>query len=140
MGGIGLSRLWASHPRIAFVLHVLITLLAGLAVIATASGGAGWGALFVFAAFLLMAGSLVVLTWSAVQQGWQPDYEYSATATPTVSPRAAWVSAPARERLLWLFFSVAFLSGLVALLERSIIGAALLLAALLLAIVAMRAD
>ena len=140
MGGVGLSRLWATHPRLAFVLHLLITVLAGIAVVTTASTGASWGTLLVLAAFLLMAGSLVFLTWTAVQEGWQPDHEYGANGTPMVSLRAAWVSAPTQERLLWLFFAVAFVSGLVMMLGRSLIGAALLLAALLLAIVAMRAD
>jgi hypothetical protein len=140
MGGIGLSRLWASHPRIAFVLHLMVTLLAGIAVIATTSTGTGWGTLFVVGAFLLMAVSLVFLTWSAAREGWQPDHEYISSGTPMVSPRAAWVGAATRERVLWLFFAVAFLSGLVLLLGRSIIGAALILGALLVAIVAMRAD
>ena len=81
-----------------------------------------------------------MFTWLAAQNNWQSqDTSYDGRGR-VVSPRSAWTNTQARGRILWVFFGVAFLSALVLLLAKSIVGIALILMAFVLAIVAMRMD
>jgi hypothetical protein len=141
MGGVGLSRLWASHPRLAFVLHLVVTLMIGGFALSLIFSRAGWGSILVLViGFVVMAGSLVLLTWFAMKDHWQPD-DYSTTnAAPLPSMRDAWGGAKAAERVLWVFFAAAFLGGLVLLVQRSVVGFALVVICIPLAIVAVRAG
>ena len=42
MGGVGLGRLWDTHPKVAFVLHLLVTVYLGaLAVCLLVTGATG---------------------------------------------------------------------------------------------------
>jgi hypothetical protein len=68
-----MQRLWASHPRIAAGIHLLICLvIAALAVLAwvTSHDWLVTGALAVF--FLIMTASLVGLAYEASQRHWSP--------------------------------------------------------------------
>lgn len=140
MGGIGLSRLWASNPKIAFFLHLGVTVLAAGATLVVALSGGGWGTLAVFVAFLLLAASLVFLTWAAIKNGWQPDSYDGQTGSNVPSPSVAWNNTQAAGRILWIVFALTFLSALAFLLARSPVGIALILVAFVLAVVAMRTD
>jgi hypothetical protein len=63
---VGLGRLCDTHPRIAFVLHLLVTLyLDALAVWLFVSGALGGGVVLVIA-FAVMAASLVLFNQSAL--------------------------------------------------------------------------
>ncbi len=137
MVGVGLSRLWGTNPRLAFVLHLLATLLIGGFALSVIYGGAGWATILLMViGFLLMASSLVFLAWFANKNHWQPDdYSYGSQLP---SPRAAWGNARALERLLWVIFAFAFLFGWVLLSAGSGFGVALVVLSLPLAIVAMR--
>lgn len=138
--GVGLSRLWAGHPRLAFVLHLLVTVMLGGFAASVIISRAEWPTVLILVVgFAVMAASLVFLTWSAIQDRWQPD-DYSYSAQPLPSPRAAWMSARALERALWVLFTVTFLAGLVLGAQKSFVGGVLLVLALPLAIVAMRAG
>lgn len=138
--GVGLSRLWASHPKLAFILHLLVTVMIGGFAASLIISRAEWPSVLVLViGFAVMSGSLVFLTRSAIQDRWQPD-DYSYTSQPLPSPRAAWMSARALERALWVLFTVAFLAGLVLGAQKSIVGGVLLVLALPLAIIAMRAG
>jgi hypothetical protein len=57
-----------------------------------------------------------------------------------VSPRAAWTNTQEIERIIWVLFRFAFLSALVLLIAKSVVGVALILGAFVLAIIAMRMD
>lgn len=140
MGGIGLGRLWDTHPKLAFVLHLLLTVYLGaLAVWLFVTGATGTGVV-VTVGFAVVVGSLALFTWFEVQNNWQSDdASYDGTGQ-VASPRAAWTSTQARGRILWLLFGVAFLAALVLLLAKSIVGVGLILVALVLAIIAMRMD
>ena len=142
MGGVGLSRLWDSHPRLAFVLHLTVTVLIGIFTVSLISSGAGWGSvLLVIIGFLLMAASLVFLTWFAIQNQWQPDNEYSGSgARPLPSLRAAWANAQARERILWGLFVLAFFGGLALTATKNFVGIVLVVLTIPLAAVAVRAE
>jgi len=138
--GVGLSRIWASHPKLAFVLHLLVTVMIGGFAAALIVSRADWPSVAVLViGFALMSASLVFLTRSAIQDRWQPD-DYSYTGQHLPSPQAAWMDARALERALWVLFTVTFLAGLVLGAQRSIVGGVLLILALPLAIVAMRAG
>ena len=141
MGGVGLGRLWDTHPRVAFVLHLLTTVYFGvLAVGLFVTGNTGGGVVLTIG-FALMAGSLVTFTWLAAQTDWQSGDTTSYDGRGhVVSPRAAWTNTQARGRIFWVLFGVAFLSALVLLLNRSVLGVALILVAFVLAIIAMRMD
>jgi len=102
--------------------------------------GATGGGVVMAVAFVVMAGILVMFTWLETQDDWRPDDTSPAGRGQVVSPRAAWANTQARGRILWVLFGVAFLSALVLLLAKSIVGVALILVALVLAIVAMRTD
>ncbi len=140
MDGVGLGRLWDTHPKLAFVLHLLVTVWLGtLAVWLYITGATGIGIVLTIG-FAVMAGSMVLFTWLAAQNNWQSrDTSYDGRGR-MVSPRAAWTNTQARGRILWVFFGVAFLSALVLLLAKSIVGVALILVAFALALVAMRID
>lgn len=142
MGGVGLSRLWGSHPRLAFVLHLIVTLMIGAFAVTYVHSGAGWGGvLAVVIAFVLMAGSLVFLTWSAIKDHWTPDtYPYSGEPQALPGPRAAWGSAQTRERVLWVLFAFAFLVGMVLGMQKSVLGLVLIVLSIPLAFVAVRAG
>jgi hypothetical protein len=141
MVGAALGRLWDTHPKLAFVLHLLLTVYLGvLAVWLFATGATTVGEVLSIG-FTVMAGSLVLFTWLEAQSGWQPDdSSYDGGRGHVVSPGAAWTSTQARGRIFWLLFGVAFLAALVLLVAKSIVGIALILVAFVLAIVAMRGD
>jgi hypothetical protein len=140
MVGAALGRLWATHPKVAFVLHLLLTVYLGaLAVWLFVTGATGVG-LVLAIGFVVMAGSLVLFTWLEAQSGWQSDDTSYDGRGHVVSPRAAWTNTQARGRILWMLFGVAFLSALVLLLDKGIVGVALILVAFVLAIIAMRMD
>jgi hypothetical protein len=140
MGGVGLGRLWDTHPRVAFVLHLLLTVYLGvLAVGLFLSGNTGGGVVLTLG-FAVMAGSLVTFTWLAAQNNWQSDNTSYDGRGQVVSPRAAWTNTQVWGRILWVLFGVAFLAALVLLLAKSVAGVALILVAFVLAIVAMRMD
>ncbi len=70
MVGVGLGRLWDTHPKLAFVLHLLLTVCLGsLAVWLFVTGASGTGVVLTIG-FAVMAGSLVLLTWLEAQNGW----------------------------------------------------------------------
>ena len=140
MVGVGLGRLWDTHPKVAFVLHLLLTVYLGaLAVWLFVTGATGGGVVLAIG-FAVMAGSLVLFTWLAAQNNWQSDDSSYAGRGQVVGPRAAWTNTQARGRILWVLFGVAFLSALVLLLANSVVGVELILVAFVLAVVAMRMD
>ncbi len=140
MVGVGLGRLWDTHPKLAFVLHLLLTVyLASLAVWLFVTGASGTGVVLTIG-FAVMAGSLVLLTWLEAQNGWQSDDASYDGRGHVVSPRAAWTNTQARGRIFWVLFGFAFLSALVLLVAKSVTGIALILVAFVLAIIAMRMD
>jgi hypothetical protein len=142
MVGVGLGRLWDTHPRFAFVCHLGLTLfLGGAALVFLLSGKDSWVILMLTIGFLVMAALLVFFTWLAIQNRWQPDNSGYGTEGQgrLVNPRAAWGSAQAQERILWVLFAASFLFGLILLLSNKVIGAALIALSLPLAVIAMRA-
>jgi hypothetical protein len=140
MVGAALGRLWDTHPKLAFVLHLLLTVYLGaLAVWLFVTGATGIGVVLTIG-FAVMAGSLVLFTWLEAQNGWQPDDSFDDGRGHVVSPRAAWTNTQARGRTFWVLFGIAFLAALVLLIAKSIVGIALILVAFVLAIVAMRMD
>jgi hypothetical protein len=140
MGGVGLGRLWDTHPRVAFVLHLLLTVYFGVLGVGLFLSGNTGGGVVLTIGFAVMAGSLVLFTLLAAQNNWQSDdTSYDGTGQ-VVSPRAAWTNTQARGRILWVLFGVAFLGALLLLLAKSVAGVALILVAFVLAVVAMRMD
>jgi hypothetical protein len=140
MVGVALGRLWDTHPKVAFVLHLLVTLYLGaLAVWLFVTGATGGGVVLTIGS-AVMAGSLVLFTLLAAQNNWQSDDTSYDGRGQVVSPGAAWTNTQARGRILWVLFGVAFLSALVLLIARSIVGVALILVAFVLAIIATRMD
>ena len=138
MAGIGLSRLWSSHTRIAFAVHLFFSVLAGYAAVTSVTSGAGWVSLFVVAAFLLLAATLVLLTWAAHLDGWRPTDDDSYRE-PMVSLGVAWRSAQVWERIDWALFAMTFTAGLVLLaFARSLVGFALVVVSIVLAVLGMR--
>jgi hypothetical protein len=141
MGGVGLGRLWDTHPKVAFVLHLLVTVYFGVLAVGLFVTGNTSGGVVLTIGFAVMAGSLVLLTWLAAQNNWQPDdTSYDDGRGQVVNPRAAWTNTQLRGRILWVLFGVAFLSALALLIARSVMGVALILVAFVLAIVAMRST
>jgi hypothetical protein len=140
MGGVGLGRLWDTHPRVAFVLHLLLTVYFGVLAAGLFLTGNTGGGVVLTIGFAVMAGSLVLFTLLAAQNNWQSDDTSYDGRGQVVSPREAWTNTQARGRVLWLLFGVAFLSALVLLLAKSIVGVVLILVAFVLAIIAMRMD
>ena len=140
MVGASLGRLWDTHPKVAFVLHLLLTVYLGAFAVWLFVTGAIGIAVVVTIGFAVMAGSLAFFTWFEAQNNWQSDDTSYDGRGEVVSPRAAWTNTQARGRILWLLFGIAFLSALVLLLAKSIVGVALILVAFVLAIVAMRMD
>jgi len=140
MGGVGLGRLWDTHPKVAVVLHLLLTVYFGvLAVGLFLSGNTGGGVVLTIG-FAVMAGSLVLFALPAAQNNWRSDDTSYDGRGQVVGPEAAWTNTKARARILWVLFGVAFLSALVLLLAKSIVGVVLILVAFVLAIFAMRMD
>jgi hypothetical protein len=143
MVGVGLGRLWNTHPRVAFVFHLCLTLLlGGVAVWFVVSGTDGWAVLIVTAAFAVMALLLVFFTWLAIEDRWQPDNSSYGTEGQgrLVNPGAAWANTQAQARILWLLFAASFLFGLVLLASNTGVGATLIALSLPLAAVAIRAG
>jgi uncharacterized membrane protein len=143
MVGGALGRLWDSHPKVAFVCHLGLTLfLGGAAVAFLLSGGNGWAALILTVGFLVMAAILVLFTWLAIQDHWQADDDSYGTEGRgrLVNPRAAWGSAQAQERVLWVLFGASFLLGLTLLSSNKGVGATLIVLALTLAVRAIRSG
>ncbi len=140
MVGVALGRLWDTHPKVAFVLHLLVTVYLGALAAWLLVTGATAGGVALTIAFVVMAGSLVLFTRLAAQNNWQSDDTSYDGRGQVVSPRAAWTNTQARGRIVWVLFGVAFLSALVLLVARSVAGVALILVAFVLAIVAMRLD
>jgi len=140
MVGVALGRLWDTHPKVAFVLHLLVTVYLGALAAWLLVTGATAGGVALTIALVVMAGSLVLFTRLAAQNNWQSDDTSYDGRGQVVSPRAAWTNTQARGRIVWVLFGVAFLSALVLLVARSVAGVALILVAFVLAIVAMRLD
>jgi cytochrome bd-type quinol oxidase subunit 1 len=140
VGGVGLGRLWDTHPKVAFVLHLLVTVNFGALAAWLFVTGATGGGIVLTIAFAVMVGSLVLFTWFALQNSWQSDDTSYDGRGQVVSPRAAWTNTQARARIFWVLFGLAFLSALVFLMARSVVGLALILVAFVLAIIAMRKD
>jgi len=142
MVGVGLGRLWDTRPKVAFAFHLCLTLLLGAAAVVFLLSGRGWWIVLILAVgFLVMAVILVFFTRLAIHEHWQPDDALYGTDTRgrLVNPRAAWASAQAQERILWVLFAASFMFGLILLSSNKGIGAAPIVASLALAIVAMRA-
>jgi hypothetical protein len=71
MGGAALSRLWATHPKLAFPLHVLSLGLVAWVVIVVWAQGSSWVAVSILAfLFVFDVASLVIATVDAAQRGW----------------------------------------------------------------------
>jgi hypothetical protein len=71
MVGIGLGRLWDTHPRVAFVLHLGITVMLGAFAVSFVWSGNNWTLSVVLTiGFLVMAAVLAFFTWAAIQDGW----------------------------------------------------------------------
>jgi hypothetical protein len=137
MIGVALGRLWDTHPRVAFVLHLGISVMLGGFALSFILSGNDWGAALILTiGFLVMAAILVLFTWLAIKDHWQSHDSSYGSRLP--SPRAAWGNAQALERVLWVLFAVAFLLGCVLLSAGSGFGVALVVLSLPLAIVAMR--
>ncbi len=140
MVGVALGRLWDTHPKVAFVLHLLVTVYLGALAAWLLVTGVTAGGVALTIAFVVMAGSLVLFTRLAAQNNWQSDDTSYDGRGQVVSPRAAWTNTQARGRIVWVLFGVAFLSALVLLVARSVAGVALIVVAFVLAIIAMRLD
>jgi hypothetical protein len=140
MAGAALSRLWDTHPRLAFALHLLATLFFGgfalrFFVTRDLAGGLVLGVLSV-----VMAATLVLFTRLAMQNDWRPDDTSYDGRGQVVSPRAAWSNTRGAGRALWVLFALAFVPGLALAFGRNLLGVALVLVAFVIAIVAMRMD
>lgn len=71
MVGVALGRLWDTHPRVAFVFHLALTLMLGGFALVFIMSGKDWGVAVILAiGFLVMAAILVLFTWLAIQDGW----------------------------------------------------------------------
>jgi hypothetical protein len=140
MVGVGLGRLWDTHPKVALVLHLLVTVWLGAVAVWLFVTDASGIAVVMTIGFSGMAGTLVLFTWLAARNKWQSEDTSYDGRRQVVSPRAAWTNTQARARIVWVLFGVAFLSALVLLIARSVVGAALILTAFVLAIVAMWMD
>lgn len=69
---MGLGRLWDTHPRVAFVSHLAITVMLGGFALSFISSGHNWIAVLITGVgFLAMAATLVFFTWLAIQDNWQ---------------------------------------------------------------------
>jgi hypothetical protein len=124
MVGAALGRLWDTNPKLALPLHVLTC---GMIALAAAVLWAQRSSLVIVTlvaiVFVVDAASIVVFTVDAAQRGWTPEVNNEPRQTP--SPRAAWMTAKPWERLTWTLFAIAFLSGLVLMASKSIVGVVL---------------
>ena len=90
MAGVALGRLWDTHPKVAFVLHLLVTVYLGALAVWLFVTGATGGGVALTIGFAVMAGSLLLLLWHAAQNNWQAnDTSYDGKGQ-VVGPRAAW--------------------------------------------------
>lgn len=143
MVGVGLGRLWDTHPKVAFAFHLCLTLFLGAAALVFLLSGRDWWAVLILTVgFLVMAAILVIFTRLAIQDDWQPEDDSHATEGRgrLVNPPSAWGSAQAPERVLWVLFAASFLLGLTLLSSNRGVGATLVVLSLPLAVVAMRAG
>jgi hypothetical protein len=106
------------------------------------SGGDWWVVLILAVGFLLMAVILVLFTRLAIQDHWHADHDSYRTERRgrLVNPRAAWRTAQAQERVLWVLFAACFFVGLIWLASNKVVGATLIALSLPIAIVAMRSG
>src|SRR5438309_8870055 len=115
MVGVGLGRLWDTHPRVAFVLQFLVTVYLGALVVWLFVTGATGGGVALTIGFAVMAWSLLLLLWLAAQNHWQAnDTSYDGKGQ-VIGPRAAWTNTQVRGRIFWVLFGIVFLSALVLL-------------------------
>jgi hypothetical protein len=71
MGGAALSRLWDTHPKLAFPLHVFSLGVIGWVTISVWAQGSSWVAVSILAfLFVFDVASLVLATIDAAQRGW----------------------------------------------------------------------
>jgi hypothetical protein len=143
MVGVALDRLWDTNPKVAFALHLGLTLcLGGAAVVFLLSGSDWWVVLILAVGFLVMAAILVFFTRLAIQDHWHADHDSYGTEGRgrLVNPRAAWRSAQAQERVLWVLFAACFFVGLILLSSNKVIGATLIVLSLPLAIMSVRSG
>jgi len=71
MVGVGLGRLWDTHPRVAFVFHLILTVMLGGFALSFILSGNNWtAAVILTVGFLIMAAAPVFFTWLAIQDGW----------------------------------------------------------------------
>src|SRR5229473_7628983 len=99
MAGVALGRLWDTHPKVAFVLHLLVTVYLGAISVWLLITGATGGGVVLTIGFAVMAGSLVLFTLLAAQHNWQSDDTSYDDRGQVVSPRAAWTNTQARGRI-----------------------------------------
>lgn len=70
MAGVALGRLWDTHPRLAFALQLIASIVFG-ALLVSGLVQRDWTLVAVFAAGLLLeGGSLVAFTREAMAKGW----------------------------------------------------------------------
>lgn len=70
MAGVALGRLWDTHPKLAFPLHLITCSMIGLvAVVLWLEGNRGTGVI-IAVLFVIDAAALVVFTIDAAQNGW----------------------------------------------------------------------
>ncbi len=71
MGGVALSRLWDTNPRVAFVLHLLACIALGLLVVVFIFERYSWVTIVFLAIFFVTdVGALILGTIDAAQRGW----------------------------------------------------------------------
>jgi hypothetical protein len=70
MGGVALSRLWDTHPKIAFPLHILTCAMIGLVALALWSEANRVTAVIIAVLFVIDLAFLVLATIGASQRGW----------------------------------------------------------------------
>lgn len=70
MAGVALGRLWDTHPRLAFALQLIVSIVFG-ALLVSGLVQRDWTLVAIFGVGLLLeAGSLVAFTREAMANGW----------------------------------------------------------------------
>ena len=71
---MALGRLWDTHPKLAFPLHVVTCGMIGFTAIYLWTQGSGWATVVILAVlFLIDVAAVVVCTVDAAQRGWTRD-------------------------------------------------------------------